>query len=389
MDFIPDPSLAALRQEVKSFLAEQLTPELRERVARTGTVHDWDFHRALADRGWIGAGWPVEYGGQGRDPWQLRVFYEECALADAPTDGLSMTLMVAHTIRLVASETQKRDFLPKILAGKLLICLGYSEPEAGSDVAAATLDAAADGDSWVLNGQKVFTSLAHEANYVFLLARTNHEGPKHSGLTMFLVPMKSEGIRVEPMWTLGAPGRTNRTFYEDVVVADTARVGEVNGGWDVMRVALTFERGVTLPAVRALDQAVSWATDTTRSDGTRNIDNPLVRHRLAWVAIENEVAVLLSNRVTSVAAQGKLPSVEGSMAKLFASESVQRSCGTLLDVMGPDGLVFAPESRTSASAVEAAYRKAAVARIYGGTSEIMRSVIAEAGLGLLRTRSAS
>jgi hypothetical protein len=389
VDFTPDPSLAPLRQEVKSFLAEQLTPELRQRVAQTGTVHDWGFHKALAGRGWIGAGWPVEYGGLGSDPWQLRVFYEECALADAPTDGLSMTLMVANTIRLVGSEAQKQEFLPKILAGEVLICLGYSEPEAGSDVAAAVLEAVADGDVWVLNGQKVFTSLAHEAQYVFLLARTSQEGTKHRGLTMFLVPMDSAGIGVEPIWTLGAPGRTNRTFYEHVVVADSARIGEVNGGWDVMKVALTFERGVTLPAVRALDQAVNWATVTTQPDGTRIIEDPLVRRRLAWIAIENEVATLLSSRATWVTAQGGLPGVEGSMAKLFTSESVQRSCASLLDVMARGGIPSADDPRTAAAAVEAAYRKAAVARIYGGTSEIMRSIIAEAGLGLPRTRSAS
>jgi alkylation response protein AidB-like acyl-CoA dehydrogenase len=380
----------AFRTEVRAFLAEHLTDDLRARVHDTGTVHDWDFHRALAERGWIGAGWPVEYGGQGRDPWQLRVFYEECALADAPTDGLSMTLMVANTIRHVGSEEQKRDLLPLVLAGEVLICLGYSEPDAGSDVANARLAAVRDGDGWVLNGEKVFTSLAHEAHYVFLLTRTRDDGPKHEGLTMFLVPMTAPGITIEPMPTLGAPGRTNRTMYRDVWVPDTARVGAIDRGWDVMTVALTFERGGTLGAIRALSATAEWARATHRSDGSRVIDDPLVRRRLATVAIENEVATLLSHRTTWVTTQARLPGVEGSMAKLFSSESIQRSCSTLLDVLGAEGVLDEHASDApAAGAVEYAYRKAAVARVYGGSSEIMRSIIAERGLGLPRTRKSS
>ena len=387
MNFDLTPDAEAFRSEVRAFLAEHLTDELRERVHRTGTVHDWGFHRALAARGWIGAGWPVEYGGQGRDPWQLRVFYEECALADAPTDGLSMTLMVAHTLRHAGTDEQRREILPRVLAGDVLICLGYSEPAAGSDVANARLAAVRDGDGWRLNGEKVFTSLAHEAQYVFLLTRTRDDGPKHEGLTMFLVPMDTPGITIEPMPTLGAPGRTNRTFYRDVWVSDSARVGDIDRGWDVMTVALTYERGGTLGAVRALEATVEWARDARHPDGSRPFDDPLVRRRLAQVAIENEVATLLSHRTTWVTTQDRLPGVEGSMAKLFSSESIQRSCSTLLDVLGADGVLDerAPGA-PAAGAVEYAYRKAAVARIYGGSSEIMRSIIAERGLGLPRTR---
>src|SRR5438132_3941121 len=387
MNFDLTPDAEAFRTEVRAFLAEHLTDELRERVHRTGTVHDWGFHRALAARGWIGAGWPVEYGGQGRDPWQLRVFYEECALADAPTDGLSMTLMVAHTLRHAGTDEQRREILPRVLAGDVVICLGYSEPEAGSDVANARLAAVRDGDGWRLNGEKVFTSLAHEAQYVFLLTRTRDDGPKHEGLTMFLVSMDTPGITIEPMPTLGAPGRTNRTFYRDVWVPDSARVGDIDRGWDVMTVALTYERGGTLGAVRALEATVEWARRARRPDGSRPFDDPLVRRRLAQVAIENEVATLLSHRTTWVTTQDRLPGVEGSMAKLFSSESIQRSCSTLLDVLGADGVLDEQASGApAAGAVEYAYRKGAVARIYGGSSEIMRSIIAERGLGLPRTR---
>jgi alkylation response protein AidB-like acyl-CoA dehydrogenase len=384
MDFSLDAAGEEFRAEVRAFLDEHLTPEVRERVHRTGSVHDWGFHRALAARGWIGASWPVEYGGQGRDPWQLRVFAEECALADAPTDGLSMTLMVANTLRLVGSEEQKADVLPRVLAGEVLICLGYSEVGAGSDVAAAQLSARREGTGWVLDGEKVFTSLAHEAHYVFLLTRTSSDGPKHRGLTMFLVPMDTPGISIEPMPTIGAPGRTNRTVYRDVHVPDSARVGDVDGGWDVMTVALTFERGGTFAALRALQATEGWARETGA------IDDPLVRRRLARVAMENEVATLLSHRTTWLAATGRLPGVEGSMAKLYSSESMQRSCSALLDVLGPDGVLDeTADGAPAGGAVEYAYRKAAVGRIYGGTSEIMRKIIAERGLGLPRARTAS
>ncbi len=387
MDFTLGDRSEAFRVEVREFLAEHVTPQVLARTHATGTVHDWDLHRALAAKGWLGAGWPVEYGGQGRDPWEMRVFVEECAAADAPTDGLSMT-MVANTLRVVGTEAQKLDILPRVLAGEVLISLGYSEPGAGSDVAAAATTATRDGDDWVVDGEKVFTSMAHEAQYVFLLTRTNHEVAKHRGLTMFLVPTDAPGLRVEPMWTLGAPGRTNRTFYDGVRVPDALRVGEIDGGWAVMNVALTFERGGTMAAVRALDATVSWASRLRDAQTRAPIEDPDVRRRLARVAIDNELARLLSLRTTWVAAKGGLPGVEGSMAKLAASESVQRSTADLMDLLGADGVLDESEADAPAGgAVEYAWRKAAVATLYGGSSEIMRGIIAERHLGLPRTRS--
>jgi alkylation response protein AidB-like acyl-CoA dehydrogenase len=370
------------REEVRAFLTQYVTPAVSERVHTTGTVHDWDVHRALAAKGWVAAAWPEEYGGAGRDPWEMRVFAEECALADAPTDGLSMTLMVANTLRAVGTDEQKRDILPRVLAGEVVICLGYSEPDAGSDVASAQTTATRADDGWVINGQKLFTSMAHEAQYVFLLTRTDPDVAKHRGLTMFLVPMDSPGIEIEPILTLGAPGRTNRTYYRDVHVPDACRVGDVNGGWSVMNVALTFERGGTFAAVRALAETVTWA----RSRG--RLTDRTVRARLGRVAADNEVATLLSLRTTWIAARGDLPGVEGSMAKLFSSQSIQRSTADLLDLLGVEGVLQESEpDAPAAGAVEYQWRKAAVATIYGGTSEILRGIIAERGLGLPRVRS--
>jgi alkylation response protein AidB-like acyl-CoA dehydrogenase len=381
IDFSPPEHADAFRAEVRDVLAEFVTPEVVARVHDTGTVHDADFHRELAARGWIGASWPVEDGGQGRDPWEMRVFAEECARVDAPTDGLSIVTMIGNTIRVVGTPEQKARVLPPILRGEVLLCMGYSEPEAGSDVAATRTTAVCDGDDWVINGEKIFTSMAHEANYVFLLTRTNPEVPKHRGLTMFLVPMDTPGVSVEPLWTLGAPGRTNRTLYRDVRVSDSARIGEVDGGWAVMNVALTFERGGGFTAVRALDHAVEWAREHGR------LDDPDVVMRLARVHAANEVSALLSLRSTWLHATGALPGVEGSMAKLYSASAFQTSTADLLELVGADALLHESESDAPVDGVlEYQWRKSPVVTIYGGTNEILRTIIAERHLGLPRTR---
>jgi alkylation response protein AidB-like acyl-CoA dehydrogenase len=381
IDFSPPEHADAFRDEVRAVLAEHLTADVVARVHETGTVHDADLHRAFAARGWIGASWPVEDGGQGRDPWEMRVFAEECARVDAPTDALSIVTMIGNTIRVVGTPEQKARVLPPILRGEVLLCMGYSEPEAGSDVAATRTTAVRDGDDWIINGEKIFTSMAHEANYVFLLTRTNPDVPKHRGLTMFLVPMDTPGVSVEPLWTLGAPGRTNRTFYRDVRVPDAARIGDVDGGWAVMNVALTFERGGGFTAVRALDHAVAWARTNDR------LDDPDVWVRLARVHAANEVSALLSLRSTWLHATGALPGVEGSMAKLYSASAFQASTADLLELAGADALLHESEVDAPVGGVlEYQWRKSPVVTIYGGTNEILRTIIAERHLGLPRTR---
>lgn len=388
MDFRLGERSDEFRAEVAAFLDEHLTDEIIERVDATGTVHDWGFHRALAEQGWLAAAWPEAYGGQGRDPFEMAVFGQEAARRHAPMDGLATTMMVARTLLHVGTEEQKRAIVPRAVRGEILICLGYSEPDAGSDVAAARTRAVRDGDEWVITGQKMFTTLAHESEYVFLLTRTNPDVPKHQGLTMFLVPLDSPGIEIHPVHTLGGE-RTNITFYNDVRVPDRGRVGDVDGGWNVMTVALTFERsgGGGWETRRVLDHCIEWARTTRRPDGRRVIDDPVVRERLARVATECEVARLLGLRTSWVAHRGDLPGVEGSMSKLFASEAFQRACSDLLDLVGPEGLRRHGEPDAPADGwIEHAYRHAAVGTIYGGSSEIQRGIIAERGLRLPRTR---
>jgi alkylation response protein AidB-like acyl-CoA dehydrogenase len=387
MDFRLGSKSDVFRAEVREFLDQHLDAEVIEQAHRTGTMHNQDFYRALGDRGWIAASWPAEYGGQERDPYEMTALRDELRLAGAPTDGMGTSLIVCQTIRRVATEEQKRDFLPLALAGEVLISLGYSEPDSGSDVASIKTRAVRDGDEWVINGQKMFTTLAHEADYVFLLTRTNPEVPKHKGLTMFLVPLDSPGIEIQPVHTVGGE-RTNATFYTDVRVSDHYRIGEVDRGWDVMTVALAFERGGfgLSDSDRVWTQTVEWAKDARRDDGTRVIDDPLVRERLALMRVNNEVARLLAYRTSFVAASGKLPGVEGSMHKLFYAESMAADAAELVDMLGSEGVLQRGEEGAPVDGwVEHLFRHAAVTTIYGGTSEMQRSIIAERGLGLPRS----
>jgi alkylation response protein AidB-like acyl-CoA dehydrogenase len=389
MDFSLPPEVEAFRADVRAFLAEHVTAEIIETAHRTGTVHDWGLHRSMAEAGWLSAGWPAEYGGQGRSPLEMNALTEEMYLSGAPVDGLGIASLVAHTLLIDGTEWQKATIIPEVLAGEALCCLGYSEPDAGSDVAAcATRAVRADDGGWVINGQKMFTTLAHESKYVFLLTRTNTEVAKHRGLTMFVVPMDTPGIEVTPVHTMGGE-RTNITFYNDVRVDDRYRVGEVDGGWQVMMTALVFERNSAWygELVRLLDHAVEWARTTSDEHGRRMIDDPLVRERLARVAIGNEISNLLGWRAAWMASEGELPGVEGTMAKLFTTEHYQRSADDLLDCLGAEGLRRHGEDGAPADGwIEALFRHCQVTTIYGGTSEICRGIIAERGLGLPRAR---
>ena len=393
-DFRLGPDVERFRAEVRAFLADHVTPEVIETAHATGTIHDRGLHEAMAAAGWISAGWPSEFGGQGRSPLEMNALQEEMYLSGAPVDGLGVAALVAHTLLIDGTDWQKRTIIPEILSGQALCCLGYSEPDAGSDVAACATKATRDGDEWTINGQKMFTTLAHEASYVFLLTRTNTEVAKHKGLTMFVVPMDTAGIDCTPVHTMGGE-RTNITYYDDVKVDDRYRVGQVDGGWAVMMTALVFERNSAWygELVRLLDHGLGWARTATGPDGTGSmIDDVLVRERLARIAIGNEVSNLLGWRAAWMAAEGTLPGVEGTMAKLFTTEHYQYAANELIDALGADGLrrhthdAGASDPAPADGWIEAIYRHSQVTTIYGGTSEVLRGIIAERGLQLPRNR---
>jgi alkylation response protein AidB-like acyl-CoA dehydrogenase len=282
----------ALRKEVRAFIAEHVDDELRDRAWRSGTLHDWELHRAMAERRWIAPHWPSEVGGDDRGVFELVAMDEEFRNARVPLDGRSTTMLATDTIRHLGSEEMQRRVIPTVLSGERLICLGYSEPNSGSDVAAASTRAIRDGEDWVINGQKMFTTIGHIASYIFLLTRTNSEVPKHRGLTMFLVPMDSPGIEVRPIQTLGGQ-LVNATYLTDVRVPDSARVGDVDGGWQVMTVGLALERGVSEGVGPTLRAVVDWAGSTRLPDGRRALDDVPLREQLARAAIHEEVCKLL------------------------------------------------------------------------------------------------
>ncbi len=387
MDFRLGESVEVFRQEARNFLDEALTDEVKEQIQRTGVHHSWDFHRTLVERGWLAPGWPEEYGGQGRDPLEMLAFAEEFHRAGAPTYAVGTTLMVAGIIRHIGTEEQKQLILPRALGGEIIIVLGFTEPESGSDVAAAQTRAVRDGDQWVIDGQKMFTTNAQEADYVFMLTRTDPDVAKHRGLTTFLVPLRQPGVEIQPVYTLSGE-RTNLTFYSDVRVDDSLRIGGVGGGWDVMKVSLTLERAGDQggESIRLLTQMEEWARSATDQEGRPRADEPDVRSRLGRAAAENKVTTLLCRRCAWMSASGRLPGVEGSMSKLFASEALTRQSADFVDLLGPDGIRSQGDPSALADGMaDYDFRFALGTTTYGGTSEIQRNIIAQRGLGLPRS----
>jgi alkylation response protein AidB-like acyl-CoA dehydrogenase len=388
VDFAPSDAVERFRAEVRALLAEHFTVAVRDEVNRTGTIHSWALHRAMGERGWIREALPEAQGGGGRDPEELAGLFAELELAGAPYDGLSNVVMVSSVLAHVGNDMVKREVLPRLLSGEALVCLGYSEPDSGSDVAAARTRAVRDGDGWRIDGQKMFTSVAEESEWIFLLTRTSADGPKHAGLTFFLVPMSTPGISLQEVRTI--PGkRVNITFLDGAHIGDEWRVGEIDGGWQVMLVALSFERGLAggvRDAERTLQVVEEWAS-RTGPDGHRPLDDPVARERLVRLAIETEVADLLTGRAAWVAASGGLPGTEGAAARLFASESFTRAASWAIDLAGPEGLVR--RSGPPGDVVgffEQCYRLAPGTTLAGGTTEIQRNLIAQRGLGLPRGR---
>jgi alkylation response protein AidB-like acyl-CoA dehydrogenase len=389
VNFALDGTDSGFRREVADFLDTYPTVDLVDRCRATGTMHDWELHREMARRGWLRRGWPTEYGGAGGDGKELTdlfVLSDELENRGIPADGLGMVMMVASVIVQAGSETVKQMILPRVVNGEIIICLGYTESHGGSDVASARTSAVRDGDHWVINGHKMFTTLAHEADYVFLLTRTGGpDVPKHRALTMFVVPMDAPGVEVQPVWTIGDV-RTNATYYTDVAVPDSYRVGEVDGGWAAMGLALMFERTRGAADARLLAAAVAAARSSLTDDGRPLLDDPSVRERLARVAIEREVAGLLRIRSQWAELQGSASFIEGSMFKLFSAESQVRAAADLIDIFGTEGLVELGEATAPGQGEFAhEFRHSVVTTIYGGSSEVQRRIIAERGLGLPRS----
>jgi len=389
MDFRDTPEQAKWRQEVREFLRTEW-PKVRpanaddldapyQRGAAGDVLKKW--REKLAEKGWIAPAWPKEYGGLGLGVMEQFIMNEEFAEARVPQVGGMGVSMIGPTLIIHGTEEQKREHLPRILRGEGQWCQGYSEPGAGSDLASLQTRAVRDGDDWIINGQKIWTSGAHTADWMFMLARTDPDAPKHRGITYFLVDMKSPGITVRPLINMAGLHNFNEGFFEDVRVPHKNVVGEVNRGWYVGTTTLDFERSSIGNAVgqrQAIEYYLQWA----KKNGLR-LAEPL---RLEWSDrwIEAAVAKMLSYRVVSLQASGRVPNYEASMAKLYNSELSQRIARTAVKMLGLWGQITDRERAPMRARAPMSYLATVSATIAGGTSEIQRNIIATRGLGLPR-----
>jgi alkylation response protein AidB-like acyl-CoA dehydrogenase len=379
----------ALVRELRAYLEEIVTEELLAEVAGTeggGPLYTKALRRMGAD-GWLGIGWPKEFGGQGRPAIEQHIFFDEVQRAGFPIPFLTLCT-VGPTLIKYGTDEQKTKFLPAILRGELHFAIGYSEPSAGTDLASLRTRAVRQGDEYVVDGQKVFTSLAEYADYIWLAVRTDPEAPKHKGISILMVSTRSPGFSLSPIHTLGG-NRTNATFYEGVRVPVSARVAGENDGWKLITTQLNHER-VALsapgPITRFVEEVTEWARTTRAQDGGRIIDAPWVQANLARARAHVEVLKLLTWRQAWNIDQGKLDPAESSTVKVFGSESFIQIYRWLLEVLGQEGYLKegSPGARLRGR-VERYYRTSIVLTFGGGTNEVQRDIIAAAGLRMPRS----
>jgi len=368
----------AFRQEVRAFIRAEL-PRVREGES---------FTKKLAAKGWLTMSWPKEYGGQGAPHLRQLVYNEEMAYHRAPGQTMGAD-RVGPTLILFGTEEQKAQFLPAIVRDEITWCQGFSEPGSGSDLASLQTRAVRDGDCWVINGQKIWTSNAQRADYMILLARTDPDAPKHRGITYFLVDMKLPGISVRPLVQMTGQAGFNEVFFDDVRVPANMVVGEVNRGWYVSTATLDFERsgiGRVIGGLRTFEEVVAYAKATPARDsgGGTLFDRAPVRLALADVALSFEVGRLMSYRVAWMQSRGLVPNYEASMAKTFGTELHQRMARVAYTTLGLRGQLLGGEWAPLEGQIPMTVLQAVSLTIAAGTSEINRNIIATRGLGLPR-----
>lgn len=390
MDFEDSPEDAAFREEVRSFLRTELPADLRaddDTILGVGVgenPRDKDWLVTLARKGWVAPAWPKEYGGAGLSSMQQFIFNEEMARAGAPRPNFLAIGLAGPTIIVHGTEEQKKQHLSGILSGDVYWCQGFSEPGAGSDLASLQTRATQDGDDFIINGQKIWTSGAHRADRMMLLARTDMEQPKHKGISYFLLDMKTPGISIRPLTNMADTASFNEVFFDNVRVPKKDLLGDVNRGWYVATTTLDFERSGIINSVALqglVREALAWVKAHPRGD----TGWPAVRHELADRWIETEISIVLSYRVATMQAKGLVPNQEASITKLYGSELAQRIAKTGVKVAGQYGQlrVGSPHAALGGR-FDAWYRIAVGATLAGGTSEIQRGVIAQRGLGMPR-----
>ncbi len=387
MDFSYPPVAVAFRAEIRAWLDEHLTDELRSEGGadmvggNLERAHDWN--RLLADAGYAAIAWPPEWGGRGAGIMEQVVFAEEMHRAGAPGTlnpiGLSN---IAPAIIQWGTEEQKRRFLPPMLRGDDIWCQGFSEPDAGSDLASLSTRAIRDGDVWVINGQKTWNTFGHLANWCELLVRTDTEAPKHKGITCLLVDMTLPGVEVRPLVTITGDPEFNEVFFTDVRVPVDMMLGPQNEGWRVAMTTLAYERGTVaklhLGSRAKIQRLIDLAKATPGPNGHATAaEDPVIRQKLARSYLEGELLKLVSERAISAELHGRAMGPEGSIAKLVWSELEQHTVEVASDVLGPDAL-------SGQWARDRVYSRALT--IAGGTTQINKNIVAQRILGLPRDR---
>ncbi len=374
----------ALRDELRAYFAALITAAEREAMLtqRHGPVYR-DVVRRMGRDGWLGVGWPVGYGGRGLGQIEQQIFVNEAALADVPLPAVTLQT-VGPTLMAHGTTEQKDFFLPKILTGDLHFAIGYSEPEAGTDLAALRTRAVLDGDHYVVNGQKIFTTGGHDADYIWLACRTDPDAPKHRGLSILIVDTSDPGYSWTPIITHDGAHHVNATYYVDMRVPVTMRVGAENAGWRLITAQLNHERVMLGPAGRlgVLHQRVhEWAATHPGPDGRRVLDQPDVQRALAKAAAAARLNELLN---WQVAVADTVDIADASVTKVFGSEQAQRIGAELAAVVSRHGDLADPQTADLARWLDVQNKRNTVLTFGGGVNEVQRELIAMAGLKLPR-----
>lgn len=395
MELSLTPEQEGFRLTVRTWLEANLPPhwgtsdyhEPDTSLERAEFARWWQ--RRLYDGGWAGITWPKEYGGRGAGIVEQLIYNEEYARVRAP-DILSLKValsLVGPTIMTCGAPWQKEHFLPKILKGEEMWCQGFSEPNAGSDLASLKTRGEVRGDEVIVNGQKIWTSFAQHADWCILVVRTNLEVPKHKGLTFVLLDMKSPGITVRPLREMTGEAWFNEVFFDDVRIPLANVVGGIDNGWNVVMTTLAHERGGSTPYVRlqSEQQLLARLSQRIQHNGGRAADDPIVRQKIAQYAIEVSILRATAYRNITVIQRTGVPGAEGSVLKLFWSELEQRMKDTAIEILGPSGLLPRGEARAVDDGLwfhDLLWSRSAT--IYAGTSEVQRNIIAQRVLGLPR-----
>ena len=398
------------RNEVRAFLDDKLTPELR-RAGRLMTSVYADHEASMAwqailnERGWAAPAWPIEYGGCDWTLTQHYIFSRESTLADAPSLSPMGIRMVAHAIVAFGTPEQKDFFLPRILTGEVFFCQGYSEPEAGSDLAALSMAAVDDGDDLVITGSKIWTTHAGEANWIFALVRTSRSAKKQHGITFVLIDMTTPGIEIRPLVMTSGETVQNQIFFDAVRVPKANVLGAIDDGWTVAKYLLEFERGggAMAPALQVMAESIAEAAiHQPGPAGGVLLDDPAFAAKLADVRIRADVLEILEYRVLAVVAEGGNPGADSSMLKILSTELSQSVTELAMEAAGPRGRVYQPHAAMPGGPVSAftpptdgyvsgepwqavaplRYFNDRAGSIYAGSNEIQRNILAKATLGL-------